>query len=56
MPVGSGGGDNSVSPTGISYSPQFRSHQETKMEAQSNTKIDIYNLTKKKDCEQSSDK
>ena len=34
MPVGNDGGVNSVTPThGILYSPQFCSHQETKIAA-----------------------
>ena len=33
-------------PTGILYSPQFRSHQETKMAAVRTT-INIYGLTEK---------
>ena len=34
-------------PKGILFSPQFRSHQETKMTVQSNWTIDIYDLTEK---------
>ena len=34
-------------PKGILFSPQFRSHQETKMTARSNWKIDINDLTEK---------
>ena len=43
MPVGMGDGVK----TGILYSLQFRSHQETKMAAPSDSTIDIYDLTEK---------
>ena len=43
MPVGRGGGVNSVDvpslPTCTLYSPQFRSHQETKMAAYRNQRL-----------------
>ena len=35
-------------PKGILYSPQFSSHQETKMAAPSDSTIVIYDLTEKK--------
>ena len=42
---------HAINPTtlrnGILFSPQFRSHQETRMTARSNWTIDIYDLTEK---------
>ena len=56
MPVGGGGGGHGgrnnptllTPPTGILYSPQFRSHQETKMAARRTQRsCNIYDLTEK---------
>ena len=61
IPVGSGGGDNSVGvmcpppppPTGILYSPQFRSHQGTKKAARRTQRSTSTISRKNGDCEQS---